>query len=429
MSDARPGVGRQIIGYAFLAAGFVLGGVGAIAGALAAASMVAVPAAVLFAGLAAGAVTTLLTTYLAAWMLGSRRRRTTAIVGASLLAVIVTGLTTIFLLPPLADEVDPTSRPLPPGATYWDLSTGSRVAVLKIDARGAVKAPPVIFLHGGPGAYSVALTPAVDALSALAGDGHDVYFYDQIGGGLSARLDDVALYSLDRHLADLDAIRARTGAEKIVLIASSFGASLGANYIARHPEHVAAAVFSGAGPLFHPAWKARGDGKLDEVLTPTQRARLAQAIEKPRLFAAIILAEINADAAARFAPDAELGPFFDRVANEFYLPATVCAGRSPNVRSDGYGFWSNRMTTKTLWRRSDDPRPRLREVATPVLILRGVCDYKKEAVAREYADVFANARFHLIEGAGHMLYLEKPDEYLGYVRRFLNEVRESGTVR
>ncbi|MEM9055900.1 MAG: alpha/beta fold hydrolase, partial [Pseudomonadota bacterium] len=417
------GIARRLAGYALLAVAFIAGAFGAVAGTLAAAKLADAPAVFLTAGLALAGLLTLALAHLALRLLGRPRRWRPALACGAVLVLAVGLLEAVYLLRPLADAVPPEARALPPGATRWMLPTGSEVAVLKFESRGAVKGPPLLFLHGGPGAYSVALTPTVEALSALAGDGHDVYFYDQIGGGLSARLDDVTQYTLARHLADLDAVVERIGSDRVVLVASSFGASLGASFIARRPERVAAAVFSGSGPLFHPDWIEVSDGKVDDVLSAAERERFSQAIEKPRLLAAVILAQLNPNAAARFAPEAEVGAFFDAVANEFYLSATVCPGADALVTSGGYGFWSNRMTGKSLRSRSDDPRPRLRELTLPVLVLRGVCDYKKEAVAREYAEVFPNARFHALEGAGHMPYLDAREGYLALVRPFLARVR------
>lgn len=416
MRSHRP---HRWLGYALLGAAFGLGILGGVAGALGAATRISSPPVFLGAGYIAGAMIAAGLAYPAARALRHSRRLRTAVVMAAVVALVLASLTAPLFYPPLTDPVPPESRALPPGATRWTLATGSEVAVLRVQGRGAPTRPPIVFLHGGPGGFSVGLAPTVEAISTLAEDGHDLYFYDQVGGGLSARLADVTEYSLERHLADLEAVIARIGSDQVVFIGSSFGSTLGAHYISRHPDQVARAVFSGASALFAPAWRASGTGSLDDSMSPGERRRFSEAIEKPRLFAAIALAQLNPRAAARFAPEAELGAFFDEVANAFYLPLTVCRGSSPSVRSSGYGFWSNRITGASLARSDDDPRPRLRTVATPVLVLRGACDYKKEAVAREYAEVFPEARFVQLEGAGHMPYLDALEPYLAEVRPFL----------
>lgn len=383
------------------------------------------PTVFIFVGLIATVIVMFLVTYLAVWCFGSVRRwrvsLTMSIVAAALLFAVFANL----FLKPLIPENERFVRTIPDDVALWDLPTGSTVAVRSIAARGERRSTPIVFLHGGPGAYSVDLPPTVDVVSRLSADGYDVYFYDQVGGGLSARLDDISEYTLDRHLRDLEAFYERIDSEKMILIGSSGGASLGANYMAVHPTHVEAAVFSGPSPIYHPAWSATGDGGLDERLTPEQQVAFSAMVETPRLFAAIVLADFNPRAAVRFAGQAELGSLFDKVANEFYLPIAVCDMDGINVSSHGYGFWSNRMTSKSLRARTDDPRPALRRNDTPVLVLRGACEYKKEQVATEYVNTFPNAELTTFDNAGHMLLWEEPDAYLLIVRQFLAEALES----
>ena len=74
----------------------------------------------------------------------------------------------------------------------------------------------------------------VQAFSFPTRLGHDVFLYDQIGGGLSGRLDDVSEYTLERHVSDLEAIRQRIEAETVVLMGESWGAKLATHYLVAH---------------------------------------------------------------------------------------------------------------------------------------------------------------------------------------------------
>ena len=127
---------------------------------------------------------------------------------------------------------------------YWELPTGSHLAYVRIPGARGGHLPPVLYLHGGPGAYEVASIreygPLAQRWTRL---GFDVYFYDQVGSGLSTRLRDPTQYTVARHVADVEAIRATLGVGRLILIGESWGASLGAHYIALHPQHVARAVF------------------------------------------------------------------------------------------------------------------------------------------------------------------------------------------
>lgn len=336
-----------------------------------------------------------------------------------ILMALLCGLTMAFLLQPLVPKAEQFVSGEVEGIEFWDLPTGSKIAVRKYKSQTSETKLPIIILHGGPGAYSISFQPIVDVYSKLTANGHDVYLYDQIGGGLSARLNDISEYSLRRHIDDLKAIHSRIGSKQAIFIGSSWGATLSANYLAKYPDDVARVIFSGPGPIYRPDWTTVAEGNLDDRMSSKQKKNFDAAIEKPRLFTALILADINPAAAAKFAPEQEMGPFFDKIANDHYLPLAICDPSKAVARSNGYGFWSSRMTGKTLLDRTDDPKPALKKNGLPAMILRGSCDYKSEAVARQYASVFPNAEFVEVNEAGHMIYGEKPEEYLRLVRDFL----------
>lgn len=144
--------------------------------------------------------------------------------------------------------------PLPPQGGYWELPTGSRIAYLRLPAVGPAQATPIIRLHGGPGGYAVTNQRAVAFFGHLAQDGYDVYLYDQIGSGLSARLDDPREYTLTRSVANLEAIRQAIGADQLILLGESWGATLAANYMAAYPDHVGRVIFSSPAPSNPAAW-------------------------------------------------------------------------------------------------------------------------------------------------------------------------------
>lgn len=111
----------------------------------------------------------------------------------------------------------------------------------------------MIWLHGGPG-YPAGMpgyggAPGIPPLNALTQEGFDVYYYDQLGGGLSTRLDNPSEYTVDRHVADLEAIRKEIGAEKVMLIGLSWGGVLAENYMLAHPGRVEKVVFESPGPM------------------------------------------------------------------------------------------------------------------------------------------------------------------------------------
>jgi pimeloyl-ACP methyl ester carboxylesterase len=301
---------------------------------------------------------------------------------------------------------------------YWELPTGSRIAYLKFPARGQRQPHPIVFLHGGPGSYAVTIEPTTRVMSKLTDDGFDVYIYDQVGGGLSERLSDITEYSVARHVADLEAVRQLLGADKLILIGSSWGAQLTARYVARYENRVARAVLVGPGAL-HPAdWRQVSYGRLEERFTPEEMRELQALINRPEVEKAVELVASDPAAALRTFPDKAADHMFDEVSARFFLPHLGCAGTRYTFNPTGYGFWANRMTGRDL-DQSPDPKPALRKSEVQTLILRGECEYMKPEVAQQYRDVLRNSVLVNIPRAGHTIFWDQPEAFLDAVRRFL----------
>jgi proline iminopeptidase len=136
----------------------------------------------------------------------------------------------------------------------------------------------------------------------LAKSGSDIYVYDEVGTGLSSRLEDPSRYTLTRDVADLDAVREKIGAERVVLIGHSYGGTLAAAYASSHPEHVARMVLSFPGD---PSPSA-GGASMVYRLTTREMLGVYALLLPPRPMLAYALLQVNPEAAHAFASDAEL---------------------------------------------------------------------------------------------------------------------------
>ena len=63
--------------------------------------------------------------------------------------------------------------------------------------------------------------------------------------------------------------------------------------------------------------------------------------------------------------------------------------------------------------------PRLRELSIPVCIVAGSEDQESLAPCRELAALLPKAELHVVEGAGHVVNLEKPAEFNALLKAFL----------
>jgi proline iminopeptidase len=98
---------------------------------------------------------------------------------------------------------------------------------------GAGGGPPVVVLHGGPGAHHDYLLPQYDRLA----DGRVLFYYDQRGGGQSPVPRETPV-GWREHVADLEAIREALRLERLTLCGYSWGGLLAILYLLEHPDNV-----------------------------------------------------------------------------------------------------------------------------------------------------------------------------------------------
>jgi pimeloyl-ACP methyl ester carboxylesterase len=346
-------------------------------------------------------------------------RRIALSIGAATMLVLAL-VSSLTILQPLPSS--PAARqppPIPVGVRYWNLNTGSHIAYLQVPAQGRARAMPIIMVGGGPGEEDVANTSQTQFFGQLARLGYAVYFYDQIGSGLSARLADPGQYTLARHVADLEAIRVRIGAQQVILMGASWGGTLVATYMATYPEHVARAIFTSPAPINQAEWSVNDTPA--SRLPAAQQQQANQMLALPRFITWYLLGRINPQAAHSLVSDREADAFFETFLQIIYS-GTVCdPAHLPKGQQQGYGFYDNIFTTTDAQTRHGNFNPRLRLTSnhTPTLILTGACNYVPWAVTWQYKATLPNSTLLYFPHAGHEIYLDQPDLYLASLHAFL----------
>jgi proline iminopeptidase len=324
--------------------------------------------------------------------------------------VVVTGAFAVTALRPMADpRLEPAAVP---GQGFWDLPDGSRIAYVRIPAEGNAQTSPVFILHGGPGVPDMAGDAAY--FGRLARDGFDVYVYDQVGSGRSTRLADVRGYTLERDVADLEAIRRLIGVDQVILLGHSYGGKLAAAYAAAHSEHVARLVLTSPDD---PSPAAGGASMTFRLPLGSQLDVYALLIAPRPLFAWALL-QVNPAAAHAVASDDELDARQDRVYNRT-RPALHCRDRNPGPELHGLGFFANQYPQSASRAPHQDFLPALSGSDIPTLIVKGRCDYLSWSSAVSYLQALPASRLIYFDDAGHNVYQDEPDRYLALIRAFL----------
>jgi len=310
-------------------------------------------------------------------------------------------------------------EPLPemPGVQYWELSTGSRIAYLQVTPGAPVHTEPIIFLHGGPGVPDMAGDAAY--FGQLSQAGYTVYVYEQVGSGRSSRLLDPRGYSVERDAADLEEIRKEIGAERMILIAHSYGAGIAARYIAEHGDRVARLVVTSPGSLIGGLADAGGpQSRLSTAQTIALYARLLQ----PRSFTTYTLLQINPRAAHNFAGDLEMDARMEEV-YRLTEPALHCESTQAPRPLRGLGFYANQFPQSAQATPPQDFTASLSRFAIPTLVIKGSCDYLSWRSALAYMDAFQKGPAHLVylRGAGHNVYQDQPDAFKANLMAFLED--------
>lgn len=412
MTTSPRRLGRIALGIVLLGAAVVATPIAAVVAFLAMATETSTFSFVLAATYGAAFVVAAGLGWLAALCLLRRRRWTLGIATPVVLVGLLAGIT----VPALFVPSGVTAAPRPPSTVeFWELPTGSRIAYTKVPAGGTPRPTPIIFLHGGPGTPGDHTVDQVE--NGLAKEGFDVYLYDQVGGGWSSRLSDVTQYTVERQLSDLEAIRAKIGAEKIILIGQSWGGTLAARYLAEHPDNVAKVVFSSPGALWEKAFAEGEEGEIWDRLTAQQQAKL-DALETPRLLLWDILLQNNPALAHGMVSDAEIDSTFDELLSIAGSAASCKTGQTLAPPKNQSGYYVNQFTSADAANVSD-PRPALRKLNTPALILRAECDYKNWPVTYDYKKTLPNSTLLYVPGAGHSIRDDAPQVYLSAVRAFL----------
>jgi proline iminopeptidase len=107
-----------------------------------------------------------------------------------------------------------------PGGTVWYKSVGD----------GSL--PPLLVVHGGPGFTHNYLTPLEDLAEQ-----RQVIFWDQLGCGKSDTPADKSLWTMDRSLREVDAVREYLGLGRHHLFGNSWGGMLVQQYVLdRQPD-------------------------------------------------------------------------------------------------------------------------------------------------------------------------------------------------
>jgi proline-specific peptidase len=261
---------------------------------------------------------------------------------------------------------------------------------------------PLLVLHGGPGCTSDYLEP----LAALGG--RPVVFYDQLGCGDSDRPDDSSLWTLERYVEELAAVREALGLDCVHILGQSWGTMLAVEYMLTHrPDGVESLVLS-APCLSASRWAADGRRYL-RALPEIHRDAILRAedtgtYDDPAYQEAMMAYYRRHVCRTDPWPDC-LMRTFERLNTAIYLQ-----------------MWGPSEFTITGSLGGFERADRLRKIPVPALFTCGEFDEATPATTAYYHSMMPGSEVAVFDGAAHEHHLEATAAYLAVVREFLAKV-------
>jgi proline iminopeptidase len=256
---------------------------------------------------------------------------------------------------------------------------------------------PLIVVNGGPGLDHRYMTQN-KAWQPIAKD-RLVVFYDQRGTGTSRHMSPDAAQTMDAEVADLDAIRAKLGLQKIALLGHSWGGMIVMAYATAHPDRVERLILCDSVPA---TWKAmKGKSFVYYNFYPDVRADDDVNVKS---------AGTNKDAVATTELIDQLHTiFYSSQKREKFLANLGKLGYTPSV--------SGALDHSTA---NIDLRDAISTFQFPVLVITGRYDTTIEPVVSwDLAHQIPGARLVFMEKSGHFSFYEEPDKFDHEVRLFL----------
>lgn len=278
---------------------------------------------------------------------------------------------------------------------------GGRIWYRLNGARHIGKTPAIIVAHGGPGGTHRGNMPYV-ALS----DTYPVILYDQLGTGNSDRPNDQKNWNTQRFVDEIDHIRKALGLGEVIMAGHSWGGTLAAEYAARQPEGLRAAILSS--PLIStPQWNADNALWIKELPQDTQ-----DILEKHK-------ADTTMDSQE-----------YVNAAEEFYARHMCRRDQCNDLKGYRQGGPSgNNEMYMTMWGPIDffglgtlrdyDNTSRLVEIIAPTLVICGEFDEAAPKSCKNYSDMIKVSNVEIIPDAGHATMAADEALYIKTVRDFL----------
>jgi pimeloyl-ACP methyl ester carboxylesterase len=246
--------------------------------------------------------------------------------------------------------------------------------------------PVVLFLHGIGGGH-LAFAPQLETFAAA---GYRAVAWDMPGYGHSDPIEPYTFKGLaEKCIALIDALAARNG-QQVSLVGHSMGGMVAQEVVARRPDLVQHLILCGTSAAF-----GRSDGEWQNEFVQQRMAPLLQG-------------QTMAELARQLVPTMA-GP--QALPEGLRLAEHCMSGVSP-------GTYKRALEALVTFDRRQD----LARISMPTLLVAGANDPNAPPeVMRKMGERIPRSQYKVMQGIGHLMNLESPDDFDQMVMAFIGE--------
>jgi proline iminopeptidase len=273
-------------------------------------------------------------------------------------------------------------------------------ATIYYEVIGTGPGVPLVIVHGGT-PYGHVYLHYSRAIDSLASDRQIVY-YDQRGRALSPKLKPGQSCTIADAVADLEALRAHLGIERMDLLGHSYGGFILMAFAARHPERVNRMILVGSAP-------PRG-ADLD-ILNPVMKELFPEAAER------LTRLQEAASSGDKSASDGLTRTFIEMMVHSKEKREALLARLLPTPEN------ALRPEVDELMLKDSqqiDLTPELGKFRFPVLIANGRWDAgTTPALAYRVQKAIPGSQVVIFEQSAHFPFFEEPEAFSRKAKEFL----------
>jgi proline iminopeptidase len=261
----------------------------------------------------------------------------------------------------------------------------------------------ILCVHGGPGLNHEYMLSLVD----LAKFGYRVLFYDQLGCGKSDVPKNLALFTIEHAVEDLEGFRKEMKLGKVHMLGSSYGGLLAIAYALRYQKYLRSLTSS--------------SGIDDMPKTIKEMMRMKSSLPREVLSVMKKYEELGDYGNPEFTKALEVfyKKYFCRLENWPQEVSDSLAHVSPVVYNTMNG--PNEFTIIGNIRYWKVSQAELRTIHVPTLVTCGKYDEVSPKVARSIHKGIRGSKFVMFQKSSHLAFWEERENYMEVVKKFLEK--------